>query len=639
MPTLNIQGQKVTVDDSFMSLSPDDQNKTVEEISGHLGIAPVSSAPASTSPSPSVAPQADPSPAQQPDTFQRSTILPLGKDTKTGEISLAVPGIIKGLFDAGEQAVTAPGRAMSGDLQVMGPDGNVTPQAIGEGLNFAGLLAGGTPAAGSGATIAAQAAEKAGPQAFVQPGMEAAAAAARLGVDLPRIVASDSPTVAQLGKNATSVPFAGTPIKSASQNAIQQLGQAADTVQAGYGTGDVAGAGAAVRQGVTDYGTKTLPGQVSDAYNAVDALIDPSIKTPLTATQQKAAEIVSRRNNATLGDGQAATIVKDATQPTPAVPAPTNPIGFTAKIPDAVPEAGAPTPNPGLNYHGIKDLRTNIGEMINDPRIAPQGTSQAELKQIYGSLSDDLASATENAGGEVATQAWKDANSLAKATADERQSLDRLIAPQSDEGLFSKLHAMAGTNSSADLAQLARARKAVSTDTWNEVASGLISKMGRDADGNFSPDRFITAYGKLSQNGKNLMFRSTGKGDLANSLEDIATVSRKFKDLNQYANPSGTGGTLTGIGLMKAALVAPVTTLGGLVGGRMVANLLSKPVSAKAIAAYSNAYQRALTAPSAEASMILGNTARGVAAVIANQGGPEAKQLVPMLSQVQTQSQ
>ncbi|MDR9813115.1 hypothetical protein [Rhizobium hidalgonense] len=38
MPTLNIQGQRVKVDDSFLQLSPEEQNKTVEEIAGQLGV-------------------------------------------------------------------------------------------------------------------------------------------------------------------------------------------------------------------------------------------------------------------------------------------------------------------------------------------------------------------------------------------------------------------------------------------------------------------------------------------------------------------------------------------------------------------------------------------------------------------------
>jgi len=40
MPTLNINGRKVTVDDSFLQLSPEDQEKTVDEIASHLDASP-----------------------------------------------------------------------------------------------------------------------------------------------------------------------------------------------------------------------------------------------------------------------------------------------------------------------------------------------------------------------------------------------------------------------------------------------------------------------------------------------------------------------------------------------------------------------------------------------------------------------
>jgi len=46
MTTLNIQGQTVNVDDSFMKLSPDDQNMTVQDIARQMGITPAAAGPA-----------------------------------------------------------------------------------------------------------------------------------------------------------------------------------------------------------------------------------------------------------------------------------------------------------------------------------------------------------------------------------------------------------------------------------------------------------------------------------------------------------------------------------------------------------------------------------------------------------------
>jgi hypothetical protein len=83
-------------------------------------------------------------PASEEDNLDRSMLLPLAKNKETGSIEFAAPKVITGIPDAiksvyegAKSIVTAPGDAMSGDLQVMGPDGNVTPEAIGRSLEFA----------------------------------------------------------------------------------------------------------------------------------------------------------------------------------------------------------------------------------------------------------------------------------------------------------------------------------------------------------------------------------------------------------------------------------------------------------------------------------------------------------------------
>lgn len=48
MATLNIEGKRVTVDDSFLNLSPEDQAKTVDEIAAQIGIKPEAEQPQDT---------------------------------------------------------------------------------------------------------------------------------------------------------------------------------------------------------------------------------------------------------------------------------------------------------------------------------------------------------------------------------------------------------------------------------------------------------------------------------------------------------------------------------------------------------------------------------------------------------------
>lgn len=561
MTVLNINGKRVTVDDGFKSLSPEDQDATVDEIARSLGgemKAPIRQ-----------------DIAEQPQPEQKGSILPISRDAG-GNVSFDSDAGITGVI---KRAVTLPGDVMAGDVDPLSDEG------IGRAAEFAGVFTPVSPAAGTDKGIAALAGQQ------PRPGMDVAAAANRVGVDLPRAVASDSTAVQQGGKILTNVPIGGTPLRKASTTAIEQLGAAAGRVQQGFGSGNVANAGSAARQGITDYATKTLTSRVRDAYDGVDALVTQNVTTPLSSTAKVVTDIGARRTNAGLPESGAAGIVRKALEN-----------------------------KDGLNYQGIKDLRTAVGEMLDKPDLTANGFSQAELRQIYGGLTDDLKNAVSRAGGEKAAKAFESANQLAAKTSREREALNKVLGRDiSDERLFDRITAMAGSNSRADRVSLARVRNAVSPETWDEMASGVISRLGRDADGNFSPDRFVTGYGKLSPEGKSALFG--GKKELAQSLDDIAAVSRRFKKLNEFANPSGTAQSAVGAGYLSGVFLDPATVVGSVVGARVLSNIMAKPVGAKALAAYAKAYERQATKPSKAASQAFINTSRAVAAIAAHEAG------------------
>lgn len=575
MPTLNIGGQRVKVGDDFTRLSPEQQNSTVDEIAKSLA------------PKAPEAPVAAPAAEAPADQSWSGSILPVSKDA-AGNAQFDSNA---GLVGAVKRAFMLPGDAMAGKVDPTSEEG------IGRAAEFAGVFSPATPAAGTGRAIAASTPR------VERPGLEAAAAAERLGVDLPRAVASDSTTVQQGGKILSNVPLGGAPLRNASQKAIDQLGAAADNVAPG---GNPANAGAAARTGITGH-SKALGQRVSDAYANVDTLITQNVTTPLSNTSKVALEIGANRSNAALPESAAVSRIQEA-----------------LKRPE------------GLNYQGIKQLRTDIGETLEDPaRIVASGASQAELKRIYGALSDDLRDAVGRGGGKQASDAFESANQLATRSAREREALQKVLGRDvSDERLFDRITAMAGSNARADRVSLARVKGAVGDDTWNEIGSGVISRLGRDADGNFSPDRFISGYGKISSEGKQALF---GKGEMSSSLDDIATVSRRFKQLNQYANPSGTGQTVLGGALGSGLIADPVTTIATAAGARAVSSLMARPVSAKALAAYSRAYEQYATRPSNATLRALENTSRAVSAFIANEAGDKAlaAQVFPSISRVQ----
>jgi hypothetical protein len=284
------------------------------------------------------------------------------------------------------------------------------------------------------------------------------------------------------------------------------------------------------------------------------------------------------------------------------------------RIRDAVTRPG------GLNYEGVKDLRTYIGELLEKPALLPSDIRGSELKRIYGELSKDLRASVAKAGGQPALAAFERANKYNELVSRRRESLAKIVSADPAvpaETIFNNIVTLASTGSRADIARLAQARKVMDKDAWNEVASAAIARMGRPEDMgariantgtvNFSPQKFLTEYReKLSPAGRNILFRSAGKESIAPYLDDIATVSERFKELQKFANPSGTAQVGAGMGIGASVWAEPVTAITGLVGVNLMARVLASPATVAPVAQWSKKYQLAIQKPSpANAAMLV----------------------------------
>lgn len=424
-------------------------------------------------------------------------------------------------------------------------------------------------------------------------GRQVAAAAQRAGVDIPVAATSDNLGVRAAGALVKQAPFgAGAPLTRAADKAIVQIGQATERTAAEYGGGaaaNAATAGSGARAGLENYIGPVTSKRASAFYDRVTKLVDPKITTPLQKTALVAASIGSERSAAALDPSSAVGQVMAA-----------------LKRPQ------------GLNYEGIQKLRTSIGEQV-DTGILPAGMSKGELKQLYAGLTQDLERAVQNSGGKAARAAFDHANAFYKALSARRENLARLLSAKNDEGVFDAIVRIAGSTSTADAKLLRQARESLPPDDWNKIASAAISRLGGEGD-NFSPLKFLTAYGKLSPVGKDILFKSTGRTDLASALDDIATISQRFKKLDSLRNTSNTGPFLAGAGIVTA----PVQTAAGLLGAYVMAHVLARPATAKALANWSKAYTVAVMTPSKTALASLKAASRQFAATIGHELGLDA---------------
>lgn len=414
-----------------------------------------------------------------------------------------------------------------------------------------------------------------------------AEAADRIGVAVPKAVATDSAIVQRAGQGVRNIPFAGEPIIKATDNMIEGLGRAADNVAGAMGAGDRVASGEAAATAIRNWIGPVSQAKVTRLYDAVDDAINPAVRAPLERTTQTVSEILARNQNAR--------------------------IAGSSKAVDQVIEAV--TAPGGLNYAGVKDLRTRIGEMVNTG-ILPEGMSGRELKQIYGALSDDLRNVVEASGGKRAVALFERANRVAGAVAGRREELARIVGVNRDapaEQVFDRLARYASSKAGGDAQLLAKARNAIGED-WDEVVSGIVARIGRDDAGNFTPERFVTGYSRISDAAKNIMFRDPAH---RRALDDIFTISDKAKDVyRKFGNPSGTAQNLSFGVAGVSAYASPLTALSVIGGGNMLSRVLASPATASSAAKWARAYDVAVTKPAAGTVAALQSATRNFSATI-----------------------
>jgi hypothetical protein len=453
-------------------------------------------------------------------------------------------------------------------------------QGAGMGLGFRGL---------GGEGVAARPLPKAGapmptplpPQAAPTAPQQAIEAAARGGYTLPKYVTTEGTVTPQVASSLKNVPWGGQPIVRTHDELLANMGRSASEIAPGAGT--VETAGQAAKSGLTDYIKAGSKDEVGKAYEAAEERINPWVRAPLTNTAKAVAELRARRANARIpGDSNAVKLVADALQEPEMMigGAPASPelLARLAKTnPDIVPPSG-------LNYQGIKDLRSHLGDKTNF-QLAAEGIDPREKKFLYSALSKDLANIVTEAGGPEAFSAWRRANMLAHVAKGEEKKLSKILGVATDAGpeaVFNRLVTFANSNAGADMGRLRLAKRAMGPEAWSEISPVLIDRLGRAAPGeDFSPGRFVTAWNKMSGAAKNELFT----GQQAAALSDLFIVSKHIQDrITRFGNPSGTArGGIVGHTITGGALFAePVSTITTLVGVRLAAEALSRPAVVRA---------------------------------------------------------
>lgn len=244
--------------------------------------------------------------------------------------------------------------------------------------------------------------------------------------------------------------------------------------------------------------------------------------------------------------------------------APKAPQGLGGKaivLPNSVRDDLAQAATGTLPYSAVKDLRSRIGAMLSSTDLLSD-IPKAELKQLYGALTQDLKTAVRNADSSgAATKAWNDANKYTKAG---HQRVEEFLQGITDKITPEAAYKAVMSGSDQGSTKLRTVLKSLNSDQRKALSATVIDNMGKanpgkqnEAGDAFSIDSFLTRYNKLDKSSKAFLFSDSGAKA---SMEKIAKAAAELKASEGVnKNYSGTaqasikGGALASVGGMLLA--------------------------------------------------------------------------------------
>jgi hypothetical protein len=561
MPVLNIEGRRVRVGDEFLSMSPDEQQKAVEEIAGKIGVSAGSGAA-----------KVDPATNQPPGVPEYVPPGVKGYNPQTGEVSrqYSMPGsAAMGAADAatlgwGDELASYLGSAVSGVprqqvLSEMRGDAK-SAQSQNPGSYMAGQIGGGLA------------------QGVATGGAGLGTAAARTGAGLGKVA---------LGSAVDGALYGGT-YGAGSADDGDRLGGAKTGAITGAVVGGamplvVAGASSLARKAVTPFASSP------ERQAAVDYLAQEGV--PLTAGQKTGSDWLRYRESE-LGGRHAERMMEKQGE------------AFTDAAMRKAGGAGLASPDNLAALKGglgqqFEDIATR-NTVVADPQLGKDiGTTlnryekllEAQQKPIVSGLADDIISRFRQNNGTMPGTDYQairsDLTSAANSTSNKTlasafrglrdaldKAMDRSINPQ-DAGKWAALRRQYG-----NYKVLSRA----STGGGEDAALGVLSPARlRMAASSGNQEGFATGasdFTKLAKAGQAVM----------TPLPNSGTAQRVAAHGLFSALLGGAGGTVAGLPGMAVGLAGPA-----LAGRGIMSSPVQRYLANQAVTSGGNPIRNAVT--------------------------------------------
>ena len=406
----------------------------------------------------------------------------------------------------------------------------LTPDALGELIRVAST-------GGRGSQKAAEALAAA---AKVNP--DAAAAAERLGIDVPADVLSDNTQLRSAAGLSRSI--AGSEAEANFRNIVVAASKQADEMMATIdATSDVASISERIQTTLKQTQT-SLQQAAKGLYNQVDSVVPAN-----SLVEPQNSVMLLNKMLEELGGVNALT-------------------GKEKMLFDTLTD-----PNTPLTYAALKKFRNGIGKAINkgEGEFADMDTGTA--KRIYGALTEDYLATAQRVGGDEARAALR----LANQTTAKQKALEKRIVTffgKDGEGsLAGKLRTAITSGTKGDIAGLNRLLKVIPKELQREAMATAINALSVSEavgfDGPFDFAKFSKTFEGLKRNKPvyNKIISILGE-DSSQFMSDLNNISKRITQAR---------GAVLQTGKANQALVQALTAEGlvkrvfqGIMGNRIV---------------------------------------------------------------------
>jgi hypothetical protein len=466
-----------------------------------------------------------------------------------GGLAAPIPGggaLTQGATLAGRAVRGAAAGAAGGALYGAG-------SAISKGEDIGDIAKDTATNAGLGAGIGAAFHGTLGPRASrgapTTPGGRAAATAEQLGAPLPRGLASDNAAINATTSKIRSVPLLGSRVSSAVDAVQAAAGRRIERIASGasHAPPDRALAGSTLRPAIQNVIEKNNR-EIDKAYADLRRIADTNKfgATPNTRTAVEA--IVKARRGAGI----------------------------------AKPEKGLEDVlsllRKGMTFNQLQRARNHFAQIIEWAKTNPNpGFDLADLRRIYAAMTGDMKGIIRqhaHVHPDRAADALDLAHMSAKTFIEQNGTLQRVLNVRADERLVGSL-VTAAQEKTGNLRMLAELRSGLPPDDFHMIAGSLLNELGHNsATGEFSLNKFVTQWDKISRNAKQILFSPQH----LQNIEDIVAMGAHIKGALRESNTSHTAGVLMLFDLARDAILLGATmTAGTMSGETAVAGALATP--------------------------------------------------------------